>query len=1034
MQVVIEKPKILIVDDYPGNVLTIQGILRDEYNLFTADNGPDALTIAQTEAVDLILLDVAMPGMDGFAVCKKLKELPSTQSIPVIFITALDSALDEQRGLEVGAIDYIAKPFSQAIVVARVRNHLERLRLHRWNQWILDAVGEGLYGLDLEGNITFINPVAARMLGWVDADLLGKSHSVFHHGPDDEVCLGEECSSYSVLGGGAANHVEQALFWRRGGSNFAVEYTVSPVYENDKLKGAVVVFRDITERLRMADELRASREKAESANHAKSEFLANMSHEIRTPMNAIIGLSDLALGICLPERARDYLNKIASSSRLLLRIINDVLDFSKIEAGKMELDKVAFNLGDLFDSLGNMFRKNAADKGVELNMSVVNSVPSILIGDDTRLQQVMLNLIGNAVKFTENGEIDVRVVPIDRSDDQICLAFSVRDTGIGLVAEQLTHLFDPFTQADGSITRRYGGTGLGLHICKRLVAMMGGSIDVESTQGKGSVFCFTAFFGYQQQEQKAKISLPEKLKDIKVLVVDDNETARLLMYNVLTGFGVEPTMAVSGEQSLALVQAANEAGSPFDLVFMDQRMQHMDGIETTKLLLKLSDYAPKVIMLTAFWKKDVEAVAGTAGVDKILQKPIGRVALFNAIMDVFGEEDAKISDSRQMVQEDKEEIRKRIGGAYVLMAEDNSINQQVAREILEDIGLVVEVAVDGREALEKVGLSAFDVVLMDIQMPQMGGVEATRRIRQNPVLANLPIIAMTAHAMSGDRDKYLAIGLVDHVPKPIDKKHLYEVLLKWIRPRAGLGMTAIHYPEMSSEESHSPLLDIDLPGIDVANVLDRLNGNQKLLRLLLTEFHRDFALAADTLQTLLSGRRQDDHENAGRLAHTIRGMAGNLSAKKLFIAAELLEKAIKAGQKEAWVDLLADFKIELMQILQSIVALITEEKSQSFAAKYSLDIAKVSSIVAELSGLIDANNLTSLPCFESLKQALAPGVLLYEIETLERALNQLQFDDAQAALTVLLVSARKMAARKMAVEKMAVEKMAVEKMAVEKMV
>ena len=302
MQTVEEKQTILIVDDYPGNVLTMQGILKDEYTLLTANNGKNALAIAQTGSVDLILLDIAMPEMDGFEVCQKLKALPSTQDIPVIFITALDGALDEQRGLDIGAIDYITKPFNHATVMARVRNHLERLRLSRWNRWILNAAGEGLYGLGLNGLVTFVNPFAASMLGWEGTTLLGQSHRVFLHAPDDETYVCEDCSIQAILKDGTLHHAKHVRLWRKDGSWFSAEYTISPIHEHGKLKGAVVVFRDITEHLHMANDLHLSREKAESANRAKSEFLANMSHEIRTPMNAIIGLSDLALRGRLPEK------------------------------------------------------------------------------------------------------------------------------------------------------------------------------------------------------------------------------------------------------------------------------------------------------------------------------------------------------------------------------------------------------------------------------------------------------------------------------------------------------------------------------------------------------------------------------------------------------------------------------------------------------------------------------------------------------------------------------------------------------------
>ena len=1000
-----KKPRILIVDDVPGNIKMLADILIDDYTILTATRGQTALRMASEQRPDMILLDVAMPDMDGFEVCQIIKATPLTENIPVIFITVMDSTLDEQRGLDVGAIDYITKPFSRAIVASRIRNHLERLRLHSWNQWILNAVGEGLYGLDLEGRLTFVNPAASRMLDWTAEDLIGKEHTIFHHAlPDMDPGDSAHAPIHQSVTEGVTTHVEKAIFKRKDTAQFTVEYTASPIHEYGKIKGGVVVFREITERLRMADDLRLSREKAEAANRAKSEFLANMSHEIRTPMNAIIGLSDLALGIALPEKALDYLTKIASSSRLLLRIINDILDFSKIEAGKMTLESAPFNLGDLFDNLGNMFRESASDKGIELNMSVVHAVSPFLVGDETRLQQVLMNLVNNAVKFTEQGEIDVRAAPLEQSDTAVRMAFSVRDTGIGLKPEDIARLFEQFTQADGSITRRFGGTGLGLSICKRLVEMMKGEIQVESTLGEGSVFYFTARFGCQKEVYHSTTVLPAPLKHLRALVVDDNDTARLLMRSMLTGFGLAPIMVTSGDQAIAVMQSATKQGTPFDLVFMDQRMRDMDGIETIKRLQPLAATPPKIIMLTAFWKKDVEEKANTVGIDKILQKPIGRVALFNAILEVFGKEEAKVLDLQRTDQGNRTAIRARIGGACVLLAEDNAINQQVAREILEDIGLVVEIAGNGSEAVKKVGHAPFDVVLMDIQMPEMDGVEATLQIRQNPQFTHLPIIAMTAHAMSGDREKYLASGMVDHVTKPIDKKALYAALLKWIRPREGLGLETAPTQETHLKDSPPPRL-ADLSGIDMDDVLERLNGNQKLLRMLLTEFHRDFSPAMETLQTLLDQNQPEDIKAAERLVHTIRGMAGNLSAKHLFMKAKTLEHSIKERAQDDWPALLPGFSSALHQVTDGIATMLAETKGPDEPVQFTddkpVDKASMMPLLATLEACIEEGNLKALQHMNALRPLLQGMGMDKDAEKLGACLERIDFEGARTALAVI---------------------------------
>ncbi|MBF0461614.1 MAG: response regulator [Magnetococcales bacterium] len=1019
-----DRPKILIVDDVPGNIKMLAAILLEDYTILTATSGCNALRMAAAQYPDLILLDVMMPEMDGFACCRALKAEPVTRDIPVIFITAKDSALDEQRGLDVGAIDYITKPFSRAIVAARVRNHLDRLRLHRRNQWMLEAVGEGLYGLDREGCFTFVNPAVTRLLGWAEAALLGQSHRIFYHGPVPAAAQGCDCAACSLslaTAGGVVQHLEQVAFHRQDGSTVMVDLTASPIRENTQIKGTVVVFRDMTERLQMADELRVAREKAEAASRAKSEFLANMSHEIRTPMNAIIGLTELALGVPLPDRTQDYLSKIASSSRLLLRIINDILDFSKIEAGKMTLEAVPFHLGDLLDNLGNMFRESAAAKGIELNISVTQSVVPVLIGDDTRLQQVLMNLLGNAVKFTDRGEIDVRATLLTPPADQVTIAFSVRDTGIGMNAEQIALLFEQFTQADGSITRRFGGTGLGLSICKRLVGMMGGTIDVESTPNRGSAFHFTAVFGCQRRTRRPKMALPKRLRQIKVLVVDDNETARLLMRNLLNGFGILPILVTSGDQALAVARAAIDKGVPFDLVFMDQRMRSMDGIETVERLRTLAPaqseehglagVLPKVIMLTAFAREEIESQIGLVQVDKILQKPIGRLTVFNAILDVFGEEEAKLVEESRSVPVEREDLRARLGGARVLLAEDNSINQQVAREILEGIGLVVEVANDGAEAVQKLGQAAFDIVLMDIQMPVMDGMEAVRRMRLDPAWAAIPIIAMTAHAMAGDREKYLEVGMNDHVTKPIDKKSLYAALLQWIKPRAGLGDGAVWMAGQAMQAQVPALGVTHLPGIDLAGVLDRLNGNHRLFCRLLKEFYRDFAQAEEQIGPWLQGGGAEEWEAAGRLVHTIRGMAGNLSAQRLFVAAGLLEQSIREGDVAAWPARLTDFASGLREVIRGIatlpVVVVGGEEvclPTDPAVDLAVDPAVLIPLLTEWSLWIEEGNLKALQQMSVIRPMLR-GVVGGEedaLDALHDALERMDFDGAQAALTIIL--------------------------------
>jgi polar amino acid transport system substrate-binding protein len=533
--------------------------------------------------------------------------------------------------------------------------------------------------------------------------------------------------------------------------------------------------------------------------------------------------------------------------------------------------------------------------------------------------------------------------------------------------------------------------------------MMGGSIDVESTPHVGSAFHFTTVFGRQKKVGRATISMPKRLKGIHVLVVDDNETARLLMRNILHGMGILPTLVTSGSQALAVLRSAMEKGKPFDLLFMDQRMRSMDGVETIGRMRAFVDPPPRVVMLTALSRSEMERDMVGVGVDCILQKPVGRILVFNTILDLFGEGGARIPEEGQPAYAEQAVVRGQIGGARVLLAEDNSINQQVAREILEDIGLAVEVASDGAEAVQKMGRALFDCVLMDIQMPVLDGIEAVQRIRQEPQWADIPIIAMTANAMAGDRERYLDVGMVDHVTKPIDKKALYAALIKWIKPRAGLGGEST--PGARPTGDLAPLGVAHLAGIDLPTVLDRVNGNHRLLLSLLKEFHRDFAQAEEKMDALLRSQAAGDVAEAGRLAHTIRGMAGNLAAQRLFLAAGALEQAIKEGQRESWPTVMTDFASGLREVLRAIATLPVTEAGVAAAGEAGslLDPASLLPLMTEWLSWIEEGNLKALQQMQTLWPSLREmGVTEDLLDTLNGQLERMDFAGAKELMTTLM--------------------------------
>jgi len=994
---------------------------------------------------------------------------------------------------------------------------------------ILESSAEGIFGTDIEGRITFINPAACRMLGFTADELIGQpSHAAFHHHrPDGSVYPREQCPMYAASKHGKHSRVDNEFLWRKDGTGLPVEYGATPMLKDGAILGSVVNFTDITERKRaekelayrlafqraliesipypmfvkdagarfiscnkayerqfgttseflkgktvleldylpeadrhkfqeedmavireagrrsyelpirytdgqthitlysvdgfkltdgnpggligllvdisdekrVAEELREAKAKAEEATQMKSMFLANMSHEIRTPMNAIIGLSHLALKTQLTPKQRDYISKVHNAGTSLLAVINDILDFSKIEAGKLDIETTDFKLDEVIASVTTLTAQKAHEKGLEFLAHIGAGIPEYLLGDPLRLGQILTNFVNNAVKFTERGEIRLSIELLGRTGEKIQLKFAVKDTGIGMTKEQAAKLFQPFTQADMSTTRKHGGTGLGLTICRRLVELMGGRIWLESEPGVGSTFYFTVWLGVGTQQGSGKI-VPERLKQLRVLVVDDNPAAREILKEPLSSVVSRVDTVTSGAEAIAAVRQ-HDPKDPYDIVFMDWRMPGMDGLLASRHIKadETLSRQPAIVLVTAFGREEVREEAERLQLDGFLVKPITKSVIVDTLVNVFGK-----TEEEGVVKAEGEQAAS-LRGARILLVEDNDINQQIAVELLEGAGATVQIAGHGRAAVDILCKSPepppFDVVLMDLQMPEMDGYQATAKLRSDPRFSTLPIIAMTAHATIEERQRCLAAGMNDHIAKPIDPAMLYETIGRFCKP-----LTPVRTPGNGHGAAGAAVRAADqtLPaigGLDAQDGLSRVAGNRNLYLKLLRQFEEQQDSIVEQISTALV---KGDFPLAERLAHTLKGVAGNIGAKPVQAATGKLEKIIRdrsaISEMEAAARELATVLDPLLAELHTVVSTTAAEPTAAptGASALPVDPAQSRAAAAQLNRLLsdfDAGAAEFIEENQAALRRLFPGEGWTQFEKLVQSYS---FAEAQAQL------------------------------------
>ncbi|AGF51680.1 hybrid sensory kinase [Synechocystis sp. PCC 6803] len=890
-----------------------------------------------------------------------------------VSLTSLPSLSQREMNIFASVRDISARQEAQQQIL-RQREHL---------QSVLDSAPVGV-AITVNGITQFANPHIGELV-----DLkVGDSPQKIYVDLGDRQQMLEELTQF-----GRSQSRVYKMYNPRGEIRDILATFLATDYEGQK--GILGWLADITPIKAAEAEMKRAKELAEEASRIKADFLANMSHEIRTPMNAVIGMTHLALKTDLTPRQREYLHKIRFSGQHLLGVINDILDFSKIEAGKLPMESIDFDLDKVLDNVATLISEKATNKGLELLFDIDRNLPRHFIGDPLRLGQILINYANNAVKFTEQGDITIVVRLQEYRDQDVVLYLAVKDTGIGIKPEHIANLFNSFQQADSSTTRNFGGTGLGLAICKRIAELMGGEVGVESEYGQGSTFWAKVCL-QKSNVIPHRLVLSKDLEGKRVLVVDDNDHARLVMKDLLEQMKFVVETVESGPEALNFLAEADRENHPHSIVFIDWQMPNMDGLEVARRLKAMGlNHQPSIFIVTAYGREELFVKAKSLGIDDVLVKPISPSVLFDSLARVLGDPTALAQEMRQSSGIGAEDLAleklRRIRGARILLVEDNEINQEVAAELLRDVGFNVDVAANGLIALERLNNNAYALVLMDMQMPEMDGIEATIAIRQNPRYAQLPIVAMTANVMQGDRERCLQAGMNDHLGKPIEPEELWNKLLHWIPVDSPLAPETI---EESAINTSDPEISIPhIPGLNSDDGLRRVLGKKSLY---LKMLHKFVASQSSFLPEITQALGEKDYGFAERLAHTLKGVAGNIGAQELQQEAAELEKAIKEQWPQPEVEnLLTNLGDRLDNLIAQLTSNLPPEPATVAITLDQGQLEEICDHLAQLLGEDDAEAADLLQNHGDLLRQAFPD----HYSAIAAGINNFDFEAALAALT-----------------------------------